>query len=118
VPLHPLRSQAGQAAAELVAVVGVLLIIVLAVGQLAVAGYALWSAGAVARAAARAAEVGGDAEAAARSALPAWLERRARIETGDPIEVRLTAPALLPGAPSIPISAETRFGPEGASDGG
>jgi hypothetical protein len=118
VPLHPLRSQAGQAAAELVAVVGILLIILLAVGQLAIAGYALWSAGSAARAAARAAEVGGDAEAAARSALPGWLERRARIEIGDPIEVRLTAPALLPGAPSIPISAETRFGPAEVGDGG
>lgn len=97
--------------------VGVLLIILLAVGQLAIAGYALWSAGSAARAAARAAEVGGDPEAAARSALPGWLERRARIETGDPIEVRVIAPALLPGAPSIPVSAETRFGPDGVSDG-
>ena len=118
VPLQPLRSQAGQAAAELVAVVGILLVILLAVAQLAVAGYALWTAGTAARAAARAAEVGGDPEAAARSALPGWLERLARIETGDPIEIRVTAPALLPGAPSIPVSAQTRFGPEGAADEG
>jgi hypothetical protein len=116
VPVHPLRSQAGQAAAELVAVVGILLVIVLAVAQLAIAGYALWSAGAAARAAARAAEVGGDPEAAARSALPGWLEHRARIETGDPIEVRVAAPSLLPGTPSIPVSAETRFGVDGAVD--
>jgi hypothetical protein len=101
-----------------VAVVGVLLIILLAVGQLAIAGYALWTAGSAARAAARAAEVGGDPAAAARSALPGWLERRAHIETGDPIEIRVTVPALLPGAPSIPVSAATRFGPEGASGGG
>jgi hypothetical protein len=108
------HGEAGQAAAELVATVGVLLVVVLAVGQAAVAGYALWSAGAAARAAARAAEVGGDAEAAARSALPEWLERRARIETGTPIEVRVAAPALLPGAPAIPVAAATGLGPEAA----
>ena len=70
----------GQAAAELVAVVPLLLLLFLAVAQLAVAGFALWSAGDAARAGARAAHVGGDARAAALSALPGWLERGARIE--------------------------------------
>jgi TadE-like protein len=116
VSLRRLRSQTGQAAAELVAVVPLLIVVLLAVAQLAIAGYALWSAGTAARAGARAAEVGGDPESAARSALPGWLEDGARIESGDPIEVRVAAPALLPGAPAIPVSAQTRFGAEGVDD--
>jgi hypothetical protein len=112
-----LRSGSGQVAAELVAVVPLLIVIALAVGQLAVAGYALWTAGAAARAGARAAEVGGDPEVAARSALPGWLERGARIETGDPIAIRVAAPALLPGVPAIPVSAQTRLAAE-VDDGG
>jgi hypothetical protein len=93
-----------------VAVVPLLIVVALAVGQLAIAGYALWTAGNAARAGARAAEVGGDAERAARSALPGWLEDGARIETDDPVEVRLAAPALVPGAPTIPVSAKTQLG--------
>jgi hypothetical protein len=108
------RSSDGQVAAELVAVVPLLIVVALAVGQLAIAGYALWTAGSAARAGARAAEVGGDAERAARSALPGWLEDGARIETDDPVGVRLKAPALLPGAPAIPVAAETRLGAEDA----
>jgi len=71
------RRDQGQASVELVAVVPVLLIVTLVVAQLAVAGYALWSAGAAARAGARAGYVGGDAEAAARHSLPAPLRHRA-----------------------------------------
>ncbi len=100
----------GQAAAELVAVVPLLLLLFLAVAQLAVAGFALWSAGDAARAGARAAHVGGDARAAALSALPGWLERGARIDAGGPVEVRVEAPALLPGMPPIAVSAATELG--------
>ena len=99
------RAEDGQAAAELVAVVPILLFIVLALAQLAVAGYALWSAGDAARAGARAAHVGGDAERAARSALPGWLERGAEVEAAGPVEVRVRAPALLPGVPDIAVDA-------------
>jgi hypothetical protein len=106
------RSESGQSAAELVAVVPILIVVTLALAQLAIAGYALWTAGTAARAAARAEEVGGDPRGAAHSAVPTWLERRMWIDTGDPIEVRLAAPALLPGAPAIPVSAKTALGPE------
>lgn len=100
----------GQAAAELVAVVPLLLALLLAVAQLAVAGFALWSAGDAARAGARAAHVGGDARAAALSALPGWLERGALVDDSGPVEVRVQAPALLPGVPPIPVSAATELG--------
>jgi hypothetical protein len=103
--------ESGQAAAELVAVVPLLIALIAIVAQLAVAGYALWSAGDAARAGARAAHVGGDAEGAALSALPGWLERDAEVEPAGPVEVRVRAPAVLPGVPAIPLSASTELGP-------
>jgi hypothetical protein len=111
------RKQSGQASAELVAVVPLVLVVLLAVSQLAIAGYALWSAGAAARAGARAAYVGGDAEGAARSALPQWLERDAEVEDGGEVSVSVTAPALVPGAPGIPVRAAASLG-EGGEAGG
>jgi hypothetical protein len=107
------REQRGQASVELVAVLPLLLVCVLAVGQLVVAGYALWSAGTAARAGARAAHVGGDVEAAARSALPRPLRERARVSAGGGVSVSVQAPPLVPGLPRIPIrtSAELGAGP-------
>jgi hypothetical protein len=105
-----LRAERGQAAAELVAVIPLLIVLLALVAQLAVAGYALWSAGDAARAGARAAHVGGDAEGAALSALPGWLERRAEVDAGGPVEVRVEAPALVPGVPPIPLSAASSLG--------
>ena len=109
--------QDGQVAVELVAVTPLLLIVVLALAQAGVAGYALWVAGDAARAGARAAHVGGDAEHAARSALPSWLARGAEVAVAGPVEVRLEAPAVLPGAPAIPVAAAAALEPTGASDG-
>jgi hypothetical protein len=106
-----LSSEDGQAAAELVAVVPLLLVLLAAVAQLSMAGYALWTAGDAARAGARAAAVGGDAEEAARSALPGWLERDAEVSGDGPVEVRVDAPAVLPGIPPIPVAAETELDP-------
>jgi hypothetical protein len=99
------RGEDGQASVELVAAIPVLLVATLVVAQLAVAGYALWSAGAAARAGARAGYVGGNAEAAARRSLPDPLRRGARIEDAGGVEVRVRAPALIPGIPSVPVTA-------------
>lgn len=115
--LRDRRSELGQAAIELVAVVPLLLAVLLAVAQLAVAGYALWTAGEAAGAGARAAHVGGDADAAARSALPRWLEDQARIDTGGPISVSVGAPALLPGVPEVRVEAQAELDP-GVGSGG
>jgi hypothetical protein len=90
---------------ELVAAVPVLLVVTLALAQLAVAGYALWSAGAAARAGARAGYVGGDAEAAARRSLPPALRHDAQIEKSNGVEVKVRAPALIPGIPAVPVTA-------------
>ena len=94
--------------------VPLVLVALLAVGQLAVAGYALWSAGDAARAGARAAHVGGDPERAALSAVPGWLERGARVEAKGRVEVQVRAPALIPGVPPIPVRARASIDPEGA----
>jgi hypothetical protein len=104
------RDQGGQAAVELVAAIPLVLVVALVVGQLAVAGYALWSAGAAARAGARAGYVGGDARAAARRSLPFPLRSGASIHDSDAVSVRVRAPALVPGIPSIPISARAGLG--------
>jgi Flp pilus assembly protein TadG len=102
----------GQAAVELVAVTPFLIAVLLALAQLSVAGYALWSAGSAARAGARAAHVGEDAERAARSALPFWLESGAEVDAAGPVEVRVEAPALLPGIPEIPVRASAALEPD------
>jgi hypothetical protein len=108
---RPRTGEDGQAAAELVAVLPVLLVLFALVAQLAIAGWALWSTGNAARAGARAAAVGGDAERAALSALPGWLEREAEVEIGPPFSVRVRVPALVPGVPSIALDAATDLGP-------
>ena len=83
----------------------VLLLATLVVAQLAVAGYALWSAGAAARGGARAGYVGGDASAAARHSLPAPLRHDSHVDDSDGVEVRVRAPSLVPGIPSVPVTA-------------
>ncbi len=111
------RDQEGQAAVELVVAVPIVLIIVLAVAQLAIAGFALWTAGDAARTGARAELVGGDPEEAARSVLPGWLEHGAEIEVADGVTVSVRAPALLPGIPAIPLSAGSVLDPLASGDG-
>jgi pilus assembly protein CpaE len=111
VPDRRVDSESGQASVELVAVVPALLVAVLLAAQLGLVGYALWSAGAAARAGARAAHVGGDPEAAARSALPQPLREDAEVSGEDKIEVRVRVSPLIPGLPAVPLEASTALGP-------
>jgi hypothetical protein len=104
------RDQGGQASVELVAAIPVLLVVTLVAAQLAVAGYALWSAGAAARAGARAGYVGGNAKAAARRSLPAPLRHGADVKDSDGVRVRVRAPSLVPGLPSVPVTAHSGLG--------
>lgn len=97
----------------MVVVVPLLIALFAAVAQLAIAGYALWSAADAARAAARAVAVDGDAEAAALSALPGWLERGAEVDASEPVKVQVRAPALVPGLPAIRLGAATALDPGG-----
>jgi hypothetical protein len=109
------RDERGQASVELVTAIPLVLVVTLLVAQLAVAGYALWSAGAAARAGARAGYVGGSAKAAARRSLPAPLRHGATIHESDGVSVRVKAPALLPGVPPVPLTAKADLG---TGDGG
>jgi Flp pilus assembly protein TadG len=102
--------EAGTASVELVAVVPFLLLAVLAAVQIALAGQALWSAGLAARAGARAALVGGEAEAAARRALPPSLREGAEVEAGSEVAVEVAVPPFFPGMPRRTVGAGAELG--------
>jgi hypothetical protein len=97
----------GTASVEVIAAVPFLLLAVLVAAQIAAVGGALWSAGVAARAGARAALVGGDAEASARQALPATLRTGARVREADGVAVQVTIPRLLPALPTLSVGAES-----------
>ena len=113
------RGQRGQASVELVAAIPVLLVVTLLVAQLAVAGYALWSAGAASRAGARAAYVNRDAIGAARRSLPSPLREGATIkdEDEDGVSVQVRAPSLVPGMPAVPVTARSALGVDDGPSG-
>jgi hypothetical protein len=92
-------------------VVPFLLLGVLVAVQLALAGQALWSAGVAARAGARAALVGGDATAAARSALPPLMRDGVEVEEGEGVSVRLAVPRLIPSLPEVRVGARSALEP-------
>ena len=96
-PLAPSPGQRGQASAELVAVVPLVLLVAAIGWQLALAGWSAWACANAARVAARAEAVGGDEEEAARSALPDSLERGLRVERRDSgaVRVELRVPLLV-----------------------
>jgi len=99
VALRPisLTRQSGQASVELVATLPLVLLIALVAWQVALAGQTLWLCANAARAAARATAVGRDAAAAARSALPAALERGLRVSRAGSgaVRVEVRMPFLL-----------------------
>ena len=103
----------GQASAELVAIVPLLIVGTLALGQALAACWALLSAGEAARSAARTAHVGGDAKEAAKSSLPGLLELSAVEVEGARVRIEVRAPALLPGVPGIPVAASAALDPGG-----
>jgi hypothetical protein len=108
--------QRGQASVELVAVLPALLLCALIAVQLAVVGYGLWSSATAARAGARASYVDGDADRAARSAVPRALRRGAEVREGRAVAVSLQPPGLVPGLRAPETRARTALEPE--ADGG
>jgi hypothetical protein len=103
----------GTASIELVAVVPFLLLALLVAAQIALAGQALWSAGVAARAGARAELVGGDASAAARSALPSSMREGAKVEEGEGVSVQVVVPRLVPSLPAVRVGARSGLGEGG-----
>ena len=106
-------TEGAQASAELVAIVPLLGAGALLLAQGLVAGWALLSAGEAARSGAWIALVGGDAEAAARAALPDALAPVEVSARGSSVEVEVRAPALFPGVSAIPVRASASLDPEG-----
>jgi hypothetical protein len=106
----------GQASVEFVGLLPVIAIVGALVWQAAVAGQTIWLAGAAARAAARAAAVGGDAGAAARGALPPRLERGLAVTRNPRGEVRVAVrvPSVLTGGSLTTISSRAAFPRQGA----
>ena len=103
-----MRSQSGQASVEMVAALPLVVLVAALAWQLALAGYSTWACANAARVAARAAAVGGDEEAAARSALPGALERGLRVESrsGGGVRVELRIPLIL-GRWGSPVSVSS-----------
>ena len=89
-------SEAGQASAELVAVLPFVLLCAAVAWQLALAGQTAWLCANAARVAARAVAVGRDADSAARSALPQPFRDRAEVarRAGGRVRVRVRVPLL------------------------
>jgi hypothetical protein len=104
--------QSGQAAVELVAVLPVLIALLAGVWQVALVGHAAWSAGAAARAAARAHALGLDPRAAARAHLPRGLERGLSVREagrGGQVTVSVRVPSVLGAARLGRVSATSAF---------
>lgn len=101
------NGEEGTASVELVAVVPFLLLALAVAAQIALAGQALWSASVAARAGARAELVGGDAEAAARRALPSALREGAEVaaEDGEGVTVEVPVLTLIPRLPRVMVGA-------------
>ena len=102
-------SEEGTASVELIGVLPFLLLVILVVAQLGLAGQALWASGIAARAGARAALVGSDAEAAARRALPPSMRTGASVTDDDAVSVRVLIPRIVPGLPPLSVGASTRL---------
>jgi hypothetical protein len=108
-PRRKIAGRSGQASVEFVAVLPALAACLVIAAQAVAAGWALWSAGNAARAGARAEQVGSDAAAAARRALPGSLRAGAMIQAGDGVRVRVRVPALVPGVEMPSVTAASRL---------
>jgi TadE-like protein len=115
LPRGVLRRAEGQAAAELVALLPVLLGLLACVWQGVLAGHASLAAATAARAAARAQAIGLDAPAAARAHLPRFLEQGLHVtpHSDGAVTVAVRIPTL-PGVPDLGHARATaRFEPQG-----
>jgi hypothetical protein len=103
-------SEDGQASVELVALLPLVVLVGALLWQAIVAGQALWLSAAAARSAARAAAIGGDAEAAARGALPARLEEGLRVRTiGAGVRVAVRVPSVLTSGSLTTVESRAAF---------
>jgi hypothetical protein len=114
-----MRSDRAQASVELVALLPLLAVLAAVAWQAVVAGQAVWLSGSAARAAARAAAVGGDPLLAARHALPPALRPGLRVRRpGDgAVTLALRVPAITGAGSLTTVHARARFAPQGGGGG-
>ncbi|CAN5568797.1 hypothetical protein BH10ACT11_BH10ACT11_15830 [soil metagenome] len=112
--MSKIRSDRGQATVEFAAVIPIVVLACLAVAQLSVFGFGLWSASGAARAGARAALVGGNAERVAADAVPAPFHAEATVD-GARVRIELRPPSLLPGVRMPAISTSAGLDPAAGS---
>ena len=104
------RREDGQASVETVALLPLVVLVGALLWQAVVAGQALWLSGAAARAAARAAAVGADPEAAARATLPPRLESGLHVgEEGGGVGVAIRVPSVLSGGSIATVRLRAAF---------
>ena len=105
------HDERGQASAEFVALLPLVMLLLAGAWQFVLAGDALWHARVAARAAARAQAVGADPRTAARAHLPARLEHalRVRAGTGGHVRVSLHVPTVLGVLDLGRVSATAHF---------
>jgi hypothetical protein len=105
------RDVRGSVSLELVGAVPIVLLCVLVAAQVAVGGYALWSAGLAARAGARAELTGRDPAGAARRALPPGLSADLKIDkSGRTVKVGVLLPRLIPMMPKSRVFGTGNLG--------
>lgn len=109
--MRSLRSDDGQAAVELVAVLPLVGVVLAFLWQAVLAGGALWLGGSAARAAARAHAVGADPLRAARGVLPARYERGLRVsaDRDGAVAVTVRIPLALGDGALGRVTAHARF---------
>lgn len=101
----------GQSTVELVALIPLLIVVGLACAQLLMAGAARELAGNAAEAGAVAMLQGGDAEQAARDAMPGWSRSRLEVEVrGATVRVAVTPAPLVPPLARILVARATAHG--------
>jgi hypothetical protein len=110
----PARREDGQAAAELVAALPAVLVVVALLWQVVLAGHAVWMTSSAARAAARASAVGSDVRRAAVTELPRSLRRGVRVRSlrDGGVRVSVAIPFVLGSVRLGRTSAESRFEPQ------
>ncbi|GAB3591172.1 hypothetical protein GCM10027446_08210 [Angustibacter peucedani] len=103
---------AGQGTIELVGLMPLLLLTILFAWQAVLTGVSAHMASNSAREAARAAAVGGDVDAAARRAVPGWLEDGITVSRsgGTHVKVSIKTPILMPGAKPMGMTVTAEGG--------
>jgi hypothetical protein len=105
--------ETGQATVEALAAIPLLLLAGAIALQLLATGYALSMADGAAEAGALALTAGRPVAAAAREALPAWAEDKAKVSvSGGEVSVRLPPPSFLPGVSDALVVSSSAFARE------